>query len=61
MHERKMGMFERSDAFITCSPVASEPWTKCLKSLTWKQLLLHHKPIVIFNYEHYWDPLIAPL
>jgi predicted Rossmann-fold nucleotide-binding protein len=27
--------------------------------LTWKQLLLHDKPVVIFNYQGYWDPLIA--
>jgi predicted Rossmann-fold nucleotide-binding protein len=26
--------------------------------ITWKQLMLHNKNIVIFNYQGYWDPLI---
>jgi len=57
MHERKMGMFERSDAFIVF-PGGFGTMDEMFEILTWKQLKLHHKPIVIFNYEHYWDPLI---
>jgi uncharacterized protein (TIGR00730 family) len=58
MHERKMGMFERSDAFIVF-PGGFGTMDEMFEILTWKQLLLHDKPVVIFNYEGYWDPLIA--
>lgn len=58
MHERKMGMFERSDAFIVF-PGGFGTMDEMFEILTWKQLMLHNKPVVIFNYENYWDPLIA--
>src|SRR5437764_1148177 len=58
MHERKMGMFERSDAFIVF-PCGFGTMDETFEILTWKQLKLHNKPVVIFNYERYWDPLIA--
>jgi uncharacterized protein (TIGR00730 family) len=58
MHERKQGMFERSDAFIVF-PGGFGTMDEMFEILTWKQLLLHNKPIIIFNYEHYWDPLVA--
>ncbi|MDE3038062.1 MAG: TIGR00730 family Rossman fold protein, partial [Pseudomonadota bacterium] len=58
MHERKMGMFERSDAFIIF-PGGFGTMDEMFEILTWKVLLLHDKPIIIFNYQHYWDPLIA--
>lgn len=58
MHERKMGMFERSDAFIVF-PGGFGTMDEMFEILTWKQLQLHDKPIVIFNYEGYWDPLIT--
>ena len=58
MHTRKQGMFERSDAFIVF-PGGFGTMDEMFEILTWKQLKLHHKPIIIFNYEHYWDPLIA--
>ncbi len=58
MHERKQIMFERSDAFIVF-PGGFGTMDEMFEILTWKQLMLHHKPVVIFNYENYWDPLIA--
>ena len=58
MHERKMLMFERADAFIIF-PGGFGTMDEMFEILTWKVLLLHNKPIVIFNYQHYWDPLIA--
>ena len=58
MHERKQCMFERSDAFIVF-PGGFGTMDETFEILTWKQLKLHHKPVVIFNYENYWDPLIA--
>lgn len=58
MHERKMCMFERSDAFIVF-PGGFGTMDEMFEILTWKQLLLHDKPVIIFNYQGYWDPLIA--
>jgi len=58
MHERKQLMFERSDAFIVF-PGGFGTMDEMFEILTWKQLLLHDKEIVIFNYQGYWDPLIA--
>lgn len=58
MHERKMGMFERSDAFVVF-PGGFGTMDEMFEILTWKQLKLHDKPVIIFNYKGYWDPLIA--
>lgn len=58
MHERKQAMFERSDAFIVF-PGGFGTMDEMFEIITWKQLQLHHKPIVIFNYQGYWDPLIT--
>jgi uncharacterized protein (TIGR00730 family) len=58
MHERRQNMFERSDAFIVV-PGGFGTMDEMFEILTWKQLLLHDKPVVIFNYQGYWDPLIA--
>ena len=58
MHERKMGMFERSDAIVVF-PGGFGTMDEMFEILTWKILMLHDKPVVIFNYQHYWDPLIA--
>ena len=58
MHERKQNMFERSDAFVVF-PGGFGTMDEMFEILTWKQLMLHNKPVVIFNYQGYWDPLIA--
>jgi uncharacterized protein (TIGR00730 family) len=57
MHERKQCMFERSDAFVVL-PGGFGTMDEMFEILTWKQLLLHNKPIIILNYDHYWDPLV---
>ena len=58
MHERKMGMFQRSDAFIIF-PGGFGTMDEMFEILTWKQLMLHDKPVIIYNHKGYWDPLIA--
>src|SRR5262245_59595274 len=58
MHERNQLMVERSDAFIVF-PGGFGTMDEMFEILTWKQLLLHNKEVVIFNYQGYWDPLIA--
>lgn len=57
MHERKQNMFDRSDAFIVF-PGGFGTMDEMFEIITWKQLLLHDKPVIIFNYQGYWDPLV---
>ena len=57
MHDRKMRMAELSDGFIVL-PGGLGTLDETFEILTWKQLKLHDKPIVILNTEGYWDHLI---
>lgn len=58
MHTRKRAMFERADAFATL-PGGMGTLDETFEILTWKQLRLHHKPIVIVNQHGYWAPWLA--
>lgn len=54
MHTRKMAMFERSDAFIIL-PGGFGTMDETFEVITWKQLHTHSKPIILYNFEGYWD------
>jgi uncharacterized protein (TIGR00730 family) len=58
MHERKQRMFERADAFAIL-PGGLGTLDETFECMTWKQLGLHDKPIVIVDVEGYWKPLLA--
>lgn len=58
MHQRKRMMVDRSDAFVIL-PGGLGTLDEAFEILTWKQLQLHDKPIVIANIDGYWDPLLA--
>ena len=60
MHERKKMMFDRSDAFVIL-PGGAGTLDEMLEMLTWKQLGLHSKPIILANIGGYWDRLLAVL
>lgn len=60
MHERKMLMFERSDAVITL-PGGPGSLDELIEVLTWRQLGIHEKPILLMNVKGYWDPLVTLL
>jgi uncharacterized protein (TIGR00730 family) len=57
MHERKALMFALSDA-IAVLPGGLGTLDETFEVLTWKQLGLHDKPIVLIDVEGYWEPLI---
>lgn len=57
MHERKQRMFALSDAFV-CLPGGLGTLDETIEIVTWKQLRLHDKPIVILNVNGYWKELI---
>lgn len=56
MHERKKVMFMNSDAIVVL-PGGAGSLDEFFEVLTWAQLGLHAKPIVLMNTEGYWDPL----
>ena len=58
MHERKERMFGLSDA-CAILPGGLGTLDEALEVLTWKQLGLHDKPIVIVNVAEYWRPLLV--
>lgn len=58
MHTRKRLMFERSDAFVAL-PGGLGTLDETFEIVTWKQLALHDKPVIIVNEGGYWAPLAA--
>lgn len=60
MHQRKRLMFDHSDGFLVL-PGSIGTLDEAIETITWKQLHLHDKPIVLLNSENYWDPLLALL
>ena len=60
MHERKLAMFERSDAFVVL-PGGIGTLEELFEVLSWRTLGLHTKPIVIVDQGGYWSPLAALL
>ncbi|XDD46084.1 TIGR00730 family Rossman fold protein [Leptospira sp. WS39.C2] len=57
MHERKRIMFERSDAFVVL-PGGFGTMEEFFEVVTWAQLGLHNKPIVVLNWNGFYDPLV---
>ncbi|MEE9318055.1 MAG: TIGR00730 family Rossman fold protein [Rhodospirillales bacterium] len=56
MHERKSRMFELSDGFVVL-PGGLGTLDEALEIVTWKQLRLHSKPVVVVNTGGYWSVL----
>jgi uncharacterized protein (TIGR00730 family) len=56
MHERKMTMFERSDAFVAL-PGGVGTLEEVVELLSWRRLDLHAKPVVFHNPNGFWRPL----
>ena len=57
MHERNRMMFDHSDAFLVL-PGSIGTLDETIEAITWKQLGLHDKPIILLNSENYWNPFI---
>jgi uncharacterized protein (TIGR00730 family) len=60
MHERKQKMADISDAAIAL-PGGCGTLEELLEVITWKQLGLYLKPIVLLNTDGYYDPLLQML
>ena len=60
MHERKMMMFDRAEAFVAL-PGGVGTLEELIEQLTWIQLGQHEKPVLLANIERFWQPLIEIL
>ena len=60
MHSRKKTMADLADAFIAL-PGGLGTFEELLEIITWKQLGLHSKPIVILNVSGFYDNLLDML
>lgn len=56
MHERKKVMIMNADAVIVL-PGGPGSLDELFEALTWRQLGLHDKPILVMNVDGYWDTL----
>lgn len=56
MHERKKVMFMNADAIVVL-PGGAGSLDEFFEVLTWRQIGLHDKPILLLNTEGYWTPL----
>lgn len=56
MHERKKVMFMNADAIVVL-PGGAGSLDEFFEVLTWRQLGLHAKPIVLLDTEGFWAPL----
>lgn len=57
MHTRKQMMVDRSDAFVVLAGGLGT-LDEFFELVTWKQLGLHDKPVVLVNIEGYWSGLV---
>ncbi len=60
MHIRKQMMVDRADAFVILAGGLGT-LDEFFELLTWKQLGLHDKPIVMVNINGYWDKMIEAI
>ena len=58
MHERKAVMANMSDGFIAL-PGGFGTFEELCEMITWTQLRVHAKPVVLINVEGFFDPLLA--
>jgi uncharacterized protein (TIGR00730 family) len=60
MHERKTLMAEMSDAFVGL-PGGMGTFDELVEIVTWAQLGLHAKPVILANIDDYFRPMYAML
>jgi len=60
MHEREQLMFDLADGFVAF-PGGFGTLEEIIEMITWKQMGIHGKPIVVANLGGYFDPLLEQL
>ena len=57
MHQRKNMMYDHADGFIIM-PGGLGTLDETMEIITWRQLGLHRKPVIIVNLYGYWDHML---
>ncbi|MEM1409236.1 MAG: TIGR00730 family Rossman fold protein [Pseudomonadota bacterium] len=57
MHERKIRMFDASDAFCVL-PGGIGTLEEMVEVISWSSLALHRKPVILLNVAGYWDRFV---
>ncbi len=57
MHERKVKLAEWGEAYLVL-PGGFGTLDELIEVITWKHLGHHHKPIILFNLNGFWEPLL---
>ncbi|HEY1410577.1 MAG TPA: TIGR00730 family Rossman fold protein [Rhodopila sp.] len=60
MHTRKLRLYEESDAFLVM-PGGLGTFDEAFEIITWRQLRLHDKPIMLCNVAGWVEPLVATI
>jgi len=60
MHTRKRRLYEESDAFLVM-PGGLGTFDEAFEIITWRQLRLHDKPILLCNIDGWATPLVATI
>ena len=60
LHERKALMHFRSDAFLAL-PGSIGTLDELFEALTWRELAIHDKPVLLLGANGYWAPFMALL
>ncbi len=58
MHERKQIMYDNAETFVIL-PGGFGTMDEMFEVITWRQIKIHEKSVIIFNHEGYWDHLIT--
>jgi uncharacterized protein (TIGR00730 family) len=58
MHERKALMADLADGFVAL-PGGLGTLDELFEILTWRQLRMHRKPVLLLDVGGFWDPLLA--
>ncbi|MFM9889086.1 MAG: TIGR00730 family Rossman fold protein [Rickettsiales bacterium] len=58
MHERKQIMYDHADVFVIL-PGGFGTLDEMFEVITWRQIGIHEKSVIIFNHNGYWNHLLA--
>lgn len=60
MHERKQIMYDHADVFVVL-PGGFGTLDEMFEVITWRQIRIHEKQVIIYNHKGYWDHMIILL
>lgn len=60
MHERKQIMYDHADVFVTL-PGGFGTLDEMFEVITWRQIRIHEKKVIIYNHHGYWDLMVELL